>query len=195
MVHLGIIGTGGMANAQAKAFRKLKNVKLVAACDIDENRVSDFCKEHKIASAYTDVDKFLNHPKMDAVTNVTPDPFHAPISLKAIAKKKHILCEKPLAENASDATKMTRAAKRAGIINMVQFSYRRSAALQRAHKMITSGQLGRIVHFEARYYKSWISSNIWGDWRKTPAWLWRQSSKHGSKGVLGDVGVHIVDFA
>ncbi|MEM6823049.1 MAG: Gfo/Idh/MocA family oxidoreductase, partial [Verrucomicrobiota bacterium] len=35
----------------------------------------------------------------------------------------------------------------------------------------------------------------WGDWRKTPAWLWRQSSKHGSKGVLGDVGVHIVDFA
>ncbi|MCX6958859.1 MAG: Gfo/Idh/MocA family oxidoreductase [Verrucomicrobia bacterium] len=36
---------------------------------------------------------------------------------------------------------------------------------------------------------------MWGDWKTTPAWLWRLSSKHGSKGVLGDVGVHILVFA
>ena len=36
---------------------------------------------------------------------------------------------------------------------------------------------------------------MWGDWKTTPAWLWRLSTKHGSHGVLGDVGVHILDFA
>ncbi|MEP7240719.1 MAG: Gfo/Idh/MocA family oxidoreductase, partial [Devosia sp.] len=35
----------------------------------------------------------------------------------------------------------------------------------------------------------------WGDWRTESKWLWRLSKKHGSNGVLGDIGVHILDFA
>jgi predicted dehydrogenase len=50
-------------------------------------------------------------------------------------------------------------------------------------------------HVEASYLQSWLPSKIWGDWRTTPTWLWRLSSSHGSKGALGDVGVHIIDFA
>ena len=57
------------------------------------------------------------------------------------------------------------------------------------------GELGQIVHVEASYLQSWLSSQVWGDWKTNPTWLWRLSSKHGSKGVLGDVGVHILDFA
>jgi predicted dehydrogenase len=90
---------------------------------------------------------------------------------------------------------MARAAKRAGVINMVNFSYRNSAALQKAAQLVRDGELGEIVHVEASYLQSWLSSKIWGDWQTTPAWLWRLSSKHGSKGVLGDIGVHILDFA
>jgi len=48
---------------------------------------------------------------------------------------------------------------------------------------------------EAAYQQCWLSSKAWGDWKTMPAWLWRLSSAHGSKGVLGDVGVHILDFA
>jgi predicted dehydrogenase len=90
---------------------------------------------------------------------------------------------------------MARAAKRAGVINMVNFSYRNSSALQKAAELVRNGELGEIVHVEASYLQSWLSSQIWGDWKTTPSWLWRLSSKHGSKGVLGDVGVHILDFA
>ena len=46
-----------------------------------------------------------------------------------------------------------------------------------------------------RYRQSWLVGNFWGDWKTDPKWLWRLSSKHGSRGVLGDVGVHILDFA
>jgi predicted dehydrogenase len=48
---------------------------------------------------------------------------------------------------------------------------------------------------EGAYLQSWLSQNAWGDWRTSPAWLWRLSTSHGSKGVLGDVGVHLLDFA
>ncbi|MCX7868627.1 MAG: Gfo/Idh/MocA family oxidoreductase, partial [Terrimicrobiaceae bacterium] len=56
-------------------------------------------------------------------------------------------------------------------------------------------EIGDVIHVEASYLQAWLASMVWGDWRKNPAWLWRLSSKHGSRGVLGDVGVHILDYA
>ncbi len=51
-----------------------------------------------------------------------------------------------------------------------------------------------VQYFESSYLLTWLSAPIWGVWRTNPAWLWRLSSQRGSKGVLGDVGVHLVDF-
>ena len=47
----------------------------------------------------------------------------------------------------------------------------------------------------ASYLQSWLTQPAWGHWDKESQWLWRLSTKHGSKGVLGDVGIHILDFA
>ena len=189
-----------MANAHAERFSAVRGCKLVAACDVVKERADAFAKKYGIAQSavFTDIDKMLATVDIDAVTNVTSDAFHAPISLKCIAAGKHVLCEKPLAVNYPDARKMAVAAKRKGVINMVNLSCRDSSAIQKAHKLIADGAIGRVMHFEASYLQSWLSSKCWkcwGDWKTTDAWLWRLSSKHGSKGVLGDLGVHILDFA
>lgn len=64
--------------------------------------------------------------KFDAVTNVTPDAVHHPTTMKIIAAGKHVLCEKPLAENFALADEMATAADAVGsLINMVNLSYRR----------------------------------------------------------------------
>jgi predicted dehydrogenase len=106
-----------------------------------------------------------------------------------------VLCEKPLATNHKDAKRMVAAARRAGVINMVNFSYRNAPAIQKAARLVQSGKLGDIVHLEASYLQSWLVSKSWGDWKTSPGWLWRLSTAHGSHGVLGDIGVHILDFA
>jgi predicted dehydrogenase len=105
------------------------------------------------------------------------------------------MCEKPLALNYRDARQMADAAEKKGVINMVNFSYRNSSAIQKAAELVLRGDLGEVIHFEASYLQSWLSSKAWGNWRTNPSWLWRLSKGHGSNGVLGDVGVHIVDFA
>ena len=195
-IRIGIVGTGGMANVHATEFLKIPGVELAAVCDVDAKRAGDFSAKHGgSAAVFTDFKKLLSEGGVDAISNVTPDSLHAPLSLQAIAADKHILCEKPLATNHADALRMARTAKKAGVINMVNFSYRNSSALQKAAQLVRDGELGEIVHVEASYLQSWLSSQVWGDWKTTPAWLWRLSSKHGSKGVLGDVGVHILDFA
>jgi predicted dehydrogenase len=197
MIRIAIIGTGGMANGHANNFKKIPGVKLVAACDVVDGKAADFAKRHGIpaSAVFTEVDKLLKNVEFDAVSVVTTDAGHAPISLKCVAAGKHVLCEKPLATNYADAKKMADAAKRKGVINMVNFSYRNSSAIHKAAQIVRSGALGRIMHVEAAYRQSWLASKAWGDWRDNTSWLWRLSSKHGSMGVLGDIGVHILDFA
>jgi predicted dehydrogenase len=185
-----------MANVHASEFLKDPGVELAAVCDVDAKRAEDFAAKHGgTALVFTNFKRLLAEGSVDAISNVTPDKLHAPLSLHAIAAGKHILCEKPLATNHADAILMARAAKKAGVINMVNFSYRNSSALQNAAQLVRDGELGEIVHVEASYLQSWLSSKVWGDWKNTPAWLCRLSTKHGSKGVLGDIGVHIFDFA
>ena len=194
-VRVGIIGTGGMANVHAERFREIAGCQLVAACDVDAGRAKAFAEKHGIPKVFTSAEALLAESDCDAVTIVTPDAFHAPVALLCLKAGKHVLCEKPLALNHQDAKKMVAAAKRAGVVNMVNFSYRDWPCIQAAADAIRRGQIGEIRHVEASYLQAWLASKIWGDWRTTPAWLWRLSSGHGSKGVLGDVGVHIVDYA
>ena len=85
--------------------------------------------------------------------------------------------------------------ERAGIVNMVNLTYRNVAALQKARAHGAGRRVGEVRHVEASYLQSWLVSKSWGDWRTDPKWLWRLSRSHGSNGVLGDVGVHILDFA
>ncbi len=196
LVRLAIVGTGGMGACHAQEFSRLPGVVLAAVCDVDEARARDFARRHAPAAAvFTDLGELLQDSLVDAVSIVTPDQLHAPLALQALAAGRHVLCEKPLATNCADARRMVAAAKKAGVINMVNFSYRNAPALQKAAQLVRAGRFGEVVHVEASYRQSWLSSKVWGDWKTNPAWLWRLSTKHGSGGVLGDIGVHILDFA
>lgn len=168
---------------------------MVAACDIDADRAQKFADTHGIPQAFSNLDALLQAPDIDAVSIVTPDAFHTTVSLACIAAGKHVLCEKPLALNYAEANRMTLAAKKAGIVNMVNLSYRDWPAIQAVTQLVAKGHIGDLRHVEASYLQAWLASKAWGDWRTMPTWLWRLSKKHGSNGVLGDVGVHIVDFA
>ena len=77
----------------------------------------------------------------------------------------------------------------------MNLTYRNVPAMQKAAQMMRDGAIGAVRHFEASYLQSWLTQPAWGEWSTEPQWLWRLSTKHGSKGVLGDVGIHILDFA
>jgi predicted dehydrogenase len=194
MRHL-IVGTGSMAETHARAFSAIEGCELVAGVDTDKARLADFCTIFGIEHAFTDLDEAISWGGFDSVSNVTPDRVHHPTTMKLVVAGKHVLCEKPLAENARLADEMTEAAEAAGVINMVNLSYRSQAVMQKAHDLVAEGEIGDIRHVEAAYLQSWLVADNWGDWRTEDRWLWRLSEAHGSQGVLGDVGVHILDFA
>ena len=195
MIRLAIVGTGRWANNHAEAWGPMRGVRMVACCDVDKAKARAFAKRHGIEAVYDDYRQLLAEAELDALDVVAPDTMHAEITLAALRAGCHVMCEKPLATTAVAARKMVRTAQRLGRVNMVNFAKRNGSALHKARTLIAEGRLGQIIHVEAGYLQSWLSSRIWGDWRKDPGWLWRLSTKHGSGGVLYDIGCHLLDFA
>lgn len=194
-IRLLILGTGGMANTHAMNFATMTGVALVAAVDVDPVRVKAFALSHAIPNTFTSLDEAIAWDEFDAVANVTPDRIHYPTTLKLLAAGKHVLCEKPLAEDYAKADEMAALAEKSGLVTMVNLTYRNVAEIQKARRMVLAGEIGEVRHIEASYLQSWLVSKAWGDWATESQWLWRLSTKHGSNGVLGDVGIHILDFA
>ncbi|MBB5577758.1 MULTISPECIES: Gfo/Idh/MocA family protein [Rhizobium] len=194
-MRLIVVGTGGMAKNHVEHFARIPGVEIVGAVDTDATRLTAFTDMFDIKKRFSSLDEALAWGEFDAATNVTPDRAHHPTTLPLLAAGKHVLCEKPLAENYEKALEMTEAAERAGVVNMVNLTYRNVAPLQRAREMVISGEIGTVKHVEASYLQSWLVSRAWGDWRSESKWLWRLSTGHGSNGVLGDIGIHILDFA
>lgn len=193
-IRIAIIGTGGMARAHVESYQDMENVTVVAGLDTNPDLLGKFCDKYNIEHRFTSLEDMLTWGEFDGVSNVTPDNVHYPTTMQVLAAGKHILCEKPLATNQAHAQEMAEAAKKANVINMVNLSYRNVSAVQHAAQMVAEGAIGNIKHFEASYLQSWLTQPAWGDWKTESTWLWRLSSKHGSKGVLGDVGIHIIDY-
>jgi predicted dehydrogenase len=184
-----------MAKAHALAFAVEPDVQIVAAVEPNQERLGTFAEEHDVPNRFATLEEAIAWGKFDAAANVTPDAVHYSTTMQLIAAGKDVFCEKPLATDYPHAREMADAADAAGIMNMVNLTYRSSPAVQKAREIVLSGEIGALKHFEASYLQSWLVGNHWGDWQTEDRWLWRLSSAHGSKGVLGDVGIHVLDFA
>lgn len=193
-MRLVVLGTGRMAAKHAKGFAAIDGVTLVGAVDTNADNLCAYCDEHGIARRFASLDEALDWGEFDAVTNVTPDAVHHPTTLKAIAAGKHVFCEKPLATSYPLALEMVEAAEAAGLINMVNLTYRNVAELHKARELIAAGVIGTVRHIEASYLQGWVAGCDWSDPSIAGPWLWRLSTRHGSAGTLGDIGIHILDL-
>ncbi len=194
MIRLGIIGTGSMAHTHAENFSRMKGVRLAACCDTDPAKARDFAARWNSPRWCADYRALLATEPLEAVSVVTVDAAHAPVSLAAIAHGLAVLCEKPLATSLADARRMRDAARARGVVTHVNFSHRTARSAQGAAAFIRKGGIGRVRHVEASYLQSWLMQNTWGDWRTRDSLTWRLSRRHGSAGTLGDIGCHIYDL-
>ncbi|HEY9010355.1 MAG TPA: Gfo/Idh/MocA family oxidoreductase [Devosia sp.] len=194
-MRLLILGTGRMANSHAKAFQTIDGVEMVGAVDTDPGNLGAFCDTFGIGQRFLTLEAALEWGEFDAVDNITPDFVHHPTTLAALRAGKHVFCEKPLAPNHALAMEMVDAAESAGLINMVNLTYRNVAELHKARQLIADGVIGEVKHVEASYLQHWLALRDFNDpVNLQGTWLWRLSKGHGSNGTLGDIGIHILDF-
>lgn len=102
-VNVGIIGVGGIANGKhMPSLAKLPNVRMVAFCDLIEERARRGAQDFGVpgAKVFTDYRRLLDMDEIDVVHVLTTNDGHAPISIDALKAGKHVMCEKPMAKTA-----------------------------------------------------------------------------------------------
>src|SRR4051812_24419284 len=126
-LQIGIIGAGGVARSiHMPGFALCPQVQIAAGCDPGQAAARGL----GVPGTFERVEDLLAMPGLDAVVVATPNHLHREIVLAALASGKHVLCEKPLANSASDARDMARAAESSGLVHMTAFTYRFTPALQ-----------------------------------------------------------------
>jgi predicted dehydrogenase len=145
MLKIGLLGAAKIApNAIVAPVRASTEAALVAVAARDRARAAQFATKHGIARVHDSYDALLADPEIDAVYIPLPNGLHGEWAIKAVAAGKHVLCEKPIAANAEEATRMARAASDAGRIIMEAFHYRYHPLAQRMADIVASGELGEI---------------------------------------------------
>jgi predicted dehydrogenase len=179
-----IIGCGGIAGAHARELATMEGVELAAFCDIEENRAKEFSERFAqgAAAIYADYGEMYAKEDLNLVYICLP-PFAHGNEVELAAKNGvHVFIEKPIALDMNSASRMARAAARAGIKTQVGFVLRFGEAVQKAKALIEGGECGRVALMTARYMCKFAATS----------W-WRDKSKSG--GQIVEQIIHIYDLA
>lgn len=194
-INVGIVGTQFMGRAHSNAWMDVDKFYdlpvrpvMKAACDNVAENLKPFCQRFGWQSQETDWKKLVARDDIDLIDICAGNNMHKPIAVAAAKAGKHVLCEKPVAMNATEARAMLDAAQAAGVKHMVAFNYRRVPAIALAKQMIDEGKIGRVFHFNAVYYQDWLVDPDF-------PYVWRHDKKVAGSGAHGDMNAHTVDLA
>lgn len=118
-LKIGVISCSIMAQVHMQAVMDNPNTELAMLCDLNETLLHEAAEKFGVEKTAVDYRDVLNDPGIDAVIIVTPDQTHREITLAALAAKKHVLCEKPMALKLDECRDMIAAAKSAETKMMV----------------------------------------------------------------------------
>lgn len=183
-LKVGVVGAG-IGRTHLKGYQALSDeVEVVAVCDVNEARLNQVANEFDIPLQYTDYKQLFGSGKVEAVSICLPNSLHAPASIAALEAGLHVLCEKPLAENAASGQKIVEAAAQASGKFMICFNRRYRPDVRWMKQMVDAGRLGQIYRVKA----GWV--------RETgiPGKGWFINKAVAGGGPLIDLGVHMLDL-
>jgi predicted dehydrogenase len=194
-VRVGLIGTGYMGKAHAIALHSAPSIFPLSAkikCEMLAEINDSLAKEKALELGFNrstgNWKDLVNDNNIDVVDICSPNFLHKEMALAAIAAGKHVYVEKPLALNANDALEMTLAAEKAGVKTLVGFNYAKNPASQLAKEIISSGEIGEVVHFRGTHNEDYLANP------EVPM-SWRLKRAYSGSGALGDLGSHIINMA
>ena len=184
-IGIGIIGTGFARRVQIPAFRACDGAEVVSVASGSIENAKATAEEFGIEHFSDDWRETVSRDDVDLVCITTPPKLHREMTLFAAECGKHILCEKPMAMNVAEAEEMTAAARKAGVLALIDHELRFLPGRRQAYEMLREGAIGKVRH--AKY-------NFRALYRGDPdlPWNWWSDAMQGG-GALGAINSHVVD--
>ncbi|HEY5562210.1 MAG TPA: Gfo/Idh/MocA family oxidoreductase [Clostridiaceae bacterium] len=186
-VRVGIIGCGGIANGKhLPSLAALKEVEMVAFCDIVEEKAIEAAKKYGApgAKVYTSYKELLRDETIEVVHVLTPNKEHSFITIDSLEAGKHVMCEKPMAKTYAEGKAMVEAAKRTGKKLTIGYQNRQRSDSAYLHQLCDRGDLGEIYYAKAHAIRR----------RAVPTWGVFLNEDEQGGGPLIDIGTHALDL-
>jgi len=188
LTRIGIAGCGKIAEvSHIPGLNKVKGIKITALLDADPQRAEHLQKNlAPEAAVYHDLDTFLESG-LDAISICTPNHLHCPMTLAALNRGLHVLCEKPIAGTYADANKMVAAADANQCVLQINHSLRYDPSYAMIARLVHEGAIGPLQHIRCIRAGGSLPNHSW-----SPGADWFVSKQaHG--GLLLDIGIHMID--
>ena len=142
------IGVGGMGWGDLHSFLSHKRVEIVALCDVDADTLARAAKEVPGARLYSDWRELLakEEGRVDSVNAAVPDHTHFSIANSAVAKGKHVYCQKPLCHDVLEVRALTELAVKKGVITQLGTQFAATIHQRTAVLWLREGRIGKIQH-------------------------------------------------
>ena len=214
-IRLGVIGFGVQGHFDLATALKVPGVELAGICDLYTGRLENakemYGKDLFTTRNYKDI---LDKADIDAVIIATTDCWHAKITVDALAKGKHVYCEKPMVYKISEGYDVMFAAKKYGKVLQVGSQRVSSIGLAKAKELLAAGEIGNLNMVNAVYDRQ-SSIGAWEytipkdasaastDWDKfievtgkmefdAKKFFWWRAFKEVGTGVAGDLFIHLL---
>ncbi len=186
MIGVGIVGCGAIARYRhAPEFATNPLSKIIGYFN-PSNEKAEFLALKYGGKVYSDYEKMLEDPAVQAVCICSPNKYHAKMSIAAMEAGKHVLCEKPIAVTIDEGKEMLEAAARTKKCLMIAHDMKLEFAHKKAREIVKSGEMGRVLSFRTTFGHR--GPEYWSVNQSMNSWFFDDESS--STGVLADLGVH-----
>lgn len=183
-LKVGVVGTG-IGQLHIRGYQTIEGVKVVALVDLDKKRGKNVAEQYDIPHALMDYRDLMDIDEIEAVSVCTPNALHREVAVAALEAGKHVLCEKPLANNAVEGAKIVEAARKSGKKLMMAFNNRFRGDTGVLKRYVVAGDLGEIYYAKT----GWVRR------RGIPGFgTWFTTKALSGGGPLIDLGVHVLDL-
>lgn len=191
-LRIGVVGAGAIAQRNAREAAASGAARLVAVCDVNHRAARDLARATG-ATYFPGFEELLACDDVEAVLLSTPHHLHCPMTLAAAARGKHVLVEKPIANNLEDARRMQLACAEAGVRLTVNYSFRYLGKIRKARQLVHEGAVGDVVGVQILNHQ-YKDPGYWSGARSNSPDDWRASKEKCGGGYLIMNVCHVIDY-
>ena len=184
-MRVSVVGCGAVSRNHLKVLKSLKNIEISSVVDIKKDRADAAAKKYG-CKAYYDFEAMLKEDNPDCIHICTPHYLHVPMSVAALEKGIHVLCEKPCAISSEGLSQLRQAQKSSNAVFGVCFQNRYNASVKAVKDIIDKKIYGKVV--SVRGFVHWCrNEDYYSD-------DWHGSLEKEGGGVTVNQAIHTQDL-
>ncbi|WP_277553808.1 Gfo/Idh/MocA family protein [Halobaculum limi] len=182
MYDVGIVGCGVIGSRLAESFTEHSDTTVAAACDVDVERAESFAADYD-ADPYTDHEAMLAEADLDILYAGVPPVHHREIAEAGLDAGVHVICEKPIAEDAAEGERLAAREADTDLVTAVNLPFRYTPGFIELRERVADGEIGtpKRVSLDFRFPR-WPR-----EWQDVD---WLRSREQG--GPIREVGTHFL---